>query len=218
MNTNEILNSVKEDQTEEPKQELMRPLGLGQQIEFTGRLFDYKEFRKYSDTFIETGNAAGDGLQRALDAGFKLVWGIEASDYYYQMCRARFRGDMHVTLLLGNSTKVLQRIIFHEQSVFYLDAHVSGDTSFGYEEWVRDGENGPTSQDNIIKAELAIILANYNKHVIIIDDVNGLKDWHAYDYMELCLAANTEYKFQFFNEQLDKNGPLYIDKLLVCVP
>ncbi|HEY5392149.1 MAG TPA: hypothetical protein VIJ57_08555 [Hanamia sp.] len=46
---------------------------MNMKIESTGRLLDYREFRKYSDTFIETGNAAGDGLQRALDGGFQYI-------------------------------------------------------------------------------------------------------------------------------------------------
>jgi hypothetical protein len=201
---------------EETKSELTKP-GIGQQMEFTGRLFDYKEFRKYSDTFIETGNAAGDGLQRALDAGFTQILGIEASEYYYKMCRERFKNK--VLLQLGKSVEVLPGMVYNSKTcVFYLDAHVSGDTSFGYEEWLKDGENGPTSQDNIIKAELNIILSNYNKHVICIDDVNGLADHHATEYMALCLKYNPEYKFQFYDEQLDSKGPRYKDKILVCLP
>jgi hypothetical protein len=188
-------------------------------MEFTGRLFDYKEFRKYSDTFIETGVAAGDGIKRALDAGFEMVTGIEASKMYYEMSRERFKNNGSVFMVFGKSENIIGMVTKNPKTmVIYLDAHVSGDTSFGYEEWKRDGENGPTSQDNIIKAELAIILANYNKHVICIDDVNGMDDGHAKEYMEICLKANQDYKFQFYDEQLDKNGPLYWNKILVVIP
>lgn len=195
---------------------------LTKQIEFTGRLLDYKEFLKYSGTFIETGNAAGDGLQRALDAGFKNIWGIEAQKEYWQMCYKKFLGKKNIILILGTSTEKLNHLPFsvlNNTSVFYLDAHVSGDTSFGYDEWLKDGENGPTSQDNIIKAELAIILANHKKHVIIIDDVNGLADGHAVEYMDIMLKANPEYRFQFYDENLSKDPAFYYkDKILVAIP
>lgn len=198
----------------------MTPTNPTKNIEFTGRLFDYKEFRKYSDTFIETGNAAGDGLQRAIDAGFKNILGIEAEKYWWEQCCNRFKGFKNIILMLGKSTEELSHLpdmVLKNTSVFYLDAHVSGQLSYGYDEWLRDGENGPTSQDNIIKAELNIILSNYNKHIICIDDVNGLSDGHAREYMELCLQYNPDYKFRFYDEQLDSKGPRYPDKILTAI-
>lgn len=188
------------------------------QIEFTGKLFDYKEFRKYSDTFIETGNAAGDGLQRAIDGGFVNILGIEASQYYNVLCRERFKNKL--MLQLGKSTDILALpgIVYKDKTcVFYLDAHVSGITSFGWEDWVVNGEESEAAQDKTIKAELNIILSNYNKHIICIDDVNGLSDGHAREYMELCLQYNPDYKFQFWDEQLDSKGPRYPDKILTAI-
>jgi len=189
-------------------------------IEFTGRLFDYKEFRKYSDTFIETGNAAGDGLQRALDAGYKTVWGIEAGKYWWQQCYNRFIGLKNIILLLGKSTEKLSHLpdmVLKSTSIFYLDAHVSGELSFGHEDWIKNGEESEAAQGKTIKAELNIILSNYNKHIICIDDVNGLADGHAEEYMDLILSYNQEYKFQFFDEQLDPKGPRYKDKILTAI-
>lgn len=188
-------------------------------MEFTGRLFDYKEMRKYSDTFIETGNAAGDGLQRALDAGFDLVIGIEAQKMYYEMCINKFSNVTKIHVYLGQSTERLAGVLQGRYpTVIYLDAHVSGDTSYGWEDWVRNGDESEAAQDKTIKAELKIILENYNKHIICIDDVNGLDDGHAIEYMDLILSYNQEYKFAFYDEQLDKNGPRYKDKILVAIP
>ena len=189
-------------------------------MEFTGRLFYYSEFRKYSDTFIETGNAAGDGLQRALDAGFNLVIGVEASQMYFDMCQSRFKGNAKVYINLGKSINLLpQLLISKNPAIIYLDAHVSGETSFGWEDWNTNGEESEASQDKTIKAELEIILKNYNKHVICIDDVNGLTDGHAAQYMDLILRYNPNYKFQFYDENL--GGPketYYKDKILVAIP
>jgi hypothetical protein len=198
------------------------------QIEFTGRLFDYKEFRQYSDTFCETGNAAGDGLQRALDAGFKYIMGVEAQEMYYDMCLGRFKNKGNILLFLGKSISELPYILEMRKNnsmIFYLDAHVSGPTSFGYEDWVKNyedwiknGEESEAAQDKIIKAELNIILSNYNRHIICIDDVNGLSDGHAVEYMDLCLKYNPDYKFRFYDECLsgDKNF-YYKDKILTAI-
>jgi hypothetical protein len=193
-------------------------------IESTGRLLDYREFRKYSDTFIETGNAAGDGLQRAIDSGFKTIVGAEASKMYYDICINRFNTNPDVFIENGKSIDVLEQIIKCAANnnlpyVFYLDAHVSGDTSFGYEDWIKNGEESEAAQDRTIKAELNIILKNYNKHVIIIDDVNGLTDGHALEYAELISSFNPDYKFYFYDENLSGDPAFYYhDKLLVAIP
>ena len=193
------------------------------QIEFTGKLFDYKEFRKYSEVFIETGCAAGDGVQRAVDAKFSLVTSIEAADKWFNICYERFKNLFStVRIVKGVSTDVLGTVLSahsylnkEKPVVIYLDAHSSGDTSFGHKECIA-GEP-EFQQDNIIKQELNIILSNYNKHIICIDDVNGLSDGHAEEYMELCLQYNRDYKFQFWDEQLDSKGPRYKDKILTAI-
>lgn len=190
------------------------------QIEFTGKLFDYKEFRKYSDTFIETGNAAGDGLQRAIDGGFPTIIGIEASKMYFDICMKRFNNNPDVLQLLGKSTEYLEIAFIakkSEKAVIYLDAHVSGPTSFGFDDWQKNGEESEAAQDKTIKAELNIILSNYNRHIICIDDVNGLTDGHAEEYIDLILSYNPDYKFAFYDEQLDPKGPRYKDKILTAI-
>ena len=192
---------------------------LGQQLEFTGRLFNYKGFRKYSDIFIETGCAAGDGVQRALDAGFETIKSIEAATEWFIKSTRRFNSVSNVEIILGKSTDKLQAVIddllFNVPFIFYLDAHSSGDTSFGHKECVSGDPE--FQQDNIIKQELNIILSNYKRHIICIDDVNGLEDGHAVEYMDLCLKYNPDYKFMFYDEQLDAKGPRYKDKILTAI-
>lgn len=198
--------------------------GQTKHIEFTGQLLDYKEFMQYSDTLVESGNAAGDGIQRAIDAGFKNIYGIEASQQYYDLCLNKFVKQIQksdVLLFHGKSVDRLPDILqlLEKPCVFYLDAHVSGETSFGYDDWIKNGEESEGAQDKTIKAELALILAHSQKHVIIIDDVNGLKDGHAYEYMEQILAVNPEYKFYFYDECLSGDKEFYYtDKLLIAIP
>lgn len=188
-------------------------------IDFTGELFNYKNFIGYSDTFCECGVAAGDGIQRALDAGFDKVIGIEAAKLWYDKSIERFKNNTKVILYHGKSIDkllpVLKVVEITRDIVIYLDAHSSGDSSFGYKECISG--NPEFQQENIIKQELNIILSNYNKHIICIDDVNGLADGHAEEYMDLILSYNPDYKFQFWDEMLDPKGPRYKDKILTAV-
>lgn len=190
------------------------------QIKSTGQLLDYKEFLKYSDTFIETGAAAGDGIQRALDAGFKAVLSCEAADKWHQACCKRFAVFLNVNIFKGKSINCINRMMMAIEPpgafVIFLDAHPTGPESAGHKEW----ESGDRSwdQDIIIKAELAIILTTRQQHVIIIDDVNGLADGHAMEYCELIEAAHPGgYDFAFYDENLS-GTMLYIDKILVAKP
>lgn len=195
-------------------------MGTRIEIESTNRLLDYREFIKYGNTFIETGCAYADGVQRAIDAGFKKVISIEASEMYYESSFNRFIHNDNVDIVLGKSIDKLPLIIDvvgKEPYVIFLDAHVSGDTSAGYHDWLEKGAESDYAQDKTIKAELEIILSNYNKHVIIIDDVNGLKDGCAVQYCAQMLKANPDYKFYFYDENLS-GEMLYQDKILVAIP
>ncbi len=179
-------------------------------IEFINELFDYKNFLKYSNTLIETGCAWGDGVQRALDAGFKKVISIEASNKYFIHSKSRFNSN--VSILLGESKKVLPKILKGKPLVFFLDAHPSATDSYGYTEWAATQAN---IQDNIIKAELGIILADYNKHIIIIDDMQGLDEF-SQRYIDMILKVNSDYQFKFYDENLSGNK-FYKSKILAAI-
>lgn len=94
-----------------------------------------ENFKKYrNDLFIETGSLIGDGIQQALDAGYEKVISIEISDKYFKISKDRFISDPRVTVIKGDSYKVLP-IILREidvKSTFWLDGHHScGDTGLG---------------------------------------------------------------------------------------
>lgn len=191
------------------------------QIQSANRLLDYKDFVKYSPIFIETGCAVGDGVQRAIDAGFKEVVSIEASEDYFQHSFDRFFDNALITIVFGKSVDILPAVLdsYKFPTVIYLDAHVSGDTSAGYKDWIDNGEKSDFAQDKTIKAELKIIMEHSSKHVIIIDDVNGLKDGHALEYAEILLKDNPDYKLFFYDECLSgKAEYFYPNKLLVAIP
>lgn len=189
-------------------------------ITYTGQLLNYTNYRQFSNTFIETGTAAGDGVQRAQDAGFENIVSIEAAQLWYDQSRQRFKEAQGIDIVLGKSTVMLQGAIAYwgRRLVIFLDAHPAGPLSAGHQEWL-DNPNGEAAQDNIIQAELRIILAHRPDHVIIIDDVNGQADGCADKYMDLCLEANPLYRFEFWDECLSGDPDFYYnDKILVCLP
>jgi hypothetical protein len=151
----------------------------------------FARFRPYADVFVETGTFRGDGIQRALDAGFSRVWSVERERELYWRVIERFEGDPRVVVSLGDSAPWLQTVaeIIHRPAVFFLDAHYSG--------W---GEPTPLP----LLDELRSIATRPYKDVVIIDDMRlmGKKSWSGedgtdwpraeFDFTEASLEAITE--------------------------
>jgi len=69
-------------------------------------------FRSYlSPVFVETGSHIGDGINKALIAGFEEVRSIDAGEKQYQYCLNRFRNDPRIKLWKGNSAFCLKDMI-----------------------------------------------------------------------------------------------------------
>ena len=84
-----------------------------------------------TDMFVETGSHVGEGIAKALAAGFKSVRSIDAGEKQYQHCLSRFRDDPRVRLWKGDSAICLKDMIADIQCpvTFWLDGHYSaGDT------------------------------------------------------------------------------------------
>ncbi len=185
-------------------------------IESKKQLLDYKNYRHFSDTFIETGSAAGDGIQRALAADFQEVRSCEGARSWFDMCVDRFKNVPRVSLILGKSTNVLLSMLPDKPAVVFLDAHPAGPLSFGHDDLMSDPANSEFKQDNIIKAELKILSDCGVKHLIIIDDVNGHADGYAEEY---CKLIGDGYTFEFWDECLSGQFEYYYhDKILVAIP
>jgi len=90
-------------------------------------------FAKYPNPyFVETGTYLGEGIQRALDAGFPQVYSIELSPKYHQKAQRKFRKKPNVHLVFGDSGVMLKQVIasIHAPITFWLDGHWSaGDTA-----------------------------------------------------------------------------------------
>jgi hypothetical protein len=119
--------------------------------------------KKYlSDVFIETGTSYGDGVQMALDCGFRSIYSMEVMpDRFGASCR-RFEGRPEVKLYLGDSLDVLPALLSELQgtATFWLDAHVNSS---------KDTIHGRIKCP--VLPELDLVLACPIKKTILIDDM-----------------------------------------------
>jgi len=111
---------------------------------------------------IETGTCWGE-MVLALQKTFLKIYSIELSPQLYEFCRCRFSRLKHITIINGDSGRLLPKILadINERCIFWLDAHYSG---------------GPTARgdcDTPIVKELETIASHCIKnHVVLIDDAN----------------------------------------------
>lgn len=154
---------------------------------------DKNLFQKYlNPVFIETGSWHGDGIQAALDSGFKTIYSIELGMDLFINCKKRFEGISNVHLLQGDSGIILSKLLkdIVEPATFWLNGHYSGgDTVLG-------------NLDSPLMQELNAIGDHWIKtHTLIIDD---LRCWtigsHGFDTMTIMkkiLSINPSYKITF---------------------
>ncbi len=110
--------------------------------------------------FVETGTYRGDMLE-AMMPHFERLYSIELSAELYQRAKARFRENLHIELIHGDSGaelgQVLQRV--KQPALLWLDGHYSG------------GITARSERDPPIFAELSHILASeITGHLVVIDD------------------------------------------------
>ena len=176
---------------------------------------NWKEFTKYSDTFIETGTAWGRTVTEALKAGFKDIRSVEASDKYYRRCVDVFIDNPCVKLYYGMSVDRLPDMLdgIDKPCVFWLDAHVTGDDYAGNEDFKLKGNQSDYAQHKCLVNELNIILAHRSDHIILIDDKAG-EGPDNLEYKEMMLKVNSDYKFRFEDEYY--NGIYSKEKIFIA--
>ncbi len=128
----------------------------------TGIVQDYA--RRYGiSTLVETGTYFGD-MVAANVRTFRRIYSIELNERLWRFASRRFRREGHVTVLLGDSTDVLPRLLpqLAGPALFWLDGHYSA---------------GVTSHGELaspVVSELRTILSRPEAgHVILIDDARG---------------------------------------------
>lgn len=145
--------------------------------------------------FVETGTYLGDTVE-ILRHHFDEVFSIELHENLYKLNRKRFRGKGNVFLWLGDSGRLLPKVLNHVPAgriLFWLDAHYSGPGT------AADGRNCP------VLAELTAITALERKdHCIVIDDAHMFgnhKDYPTYEQIQqLLLSINPQFHVAIRNK------------------
>jgi hypothetical protein len=136
--------------------------------------------------FVETGTYYGDMLQACL-AHFDQLVSFEIEEHFYERAQRRFGENSKVTLLHGDSGKLLPEVLrtIERSCLFWLDAHYSC------------GLTGRAALETPICRELEAIFRHPLRHTILIDDANafdGTHDYPAIAWVENA-AHNAGYSF-----------------------
>jgi len=131
------------------------------------------DFKPYlNPVFIETGSYGGHGIKSAMDAGFKKVISIEVNDFFYQICKNRFKNYKKVVhLYFGDSIIVLPEVLktINERCTFWLDGH-----------YMSDPHTAGGAMPVPLMEELKAIAQHHIKnHTILIDDIRLLRNHEA---------------------------------------
>lgn len=156
---------------------------------------DYQ--RKYGyNVLVETGTYMGDMIQ-AQKSRFKKIFSIELATTLYEKARNRFKGDKHITIVQGDSGKVLPSVIneINEPAIFWLDGHYSS------------GVTAAGDKECPINEELdAIFNGKPFDHVILIDDARlftGKGDYPTVEKLtEFITQRNRKYHVEIENDIL----------------
>lgn len=129
--------------------------------------------RYKTNVLIESGTYHGDMVNAQLH-NFERIISIELSDRLFKKAMERFKGNSKVTLLHGDSGKLLPAIIqeLHEPATFWLDGHFSS------------GVTARGDKDTPVRDELIAIFGHPLKHKILVDDArhfNGQNDYPTID-------------------------------------
>lgn len=147
--------------------------------------------QKYGyNILVETGTFMGDMVQ-AQKERFKKIISIELSEQLFEKAKARFRDDAGITIVQGDSGKVLPAILkdIDEPVLFWLDGHYSA------------GATAKGDKECPIYEEIdAIFSAKKLDHAILIDDARlfiGEGDYPAIDALtEYVKSKNENYQVE----------------------
>lgn len=124
----------------------------------------FNNFKTKTESFIETGSYLGDGIQLAINSGFKQIYSIELCPNLFETCKKRFSENSSVHVLHGDSSVVLKELLKtfpHTSFTFWLDGHYSGP------------HTAKGTKDCPLMEELEAILTRSNKtsDLIYVDDM-----------------------------------------------
>jgi hypothetical protein len=150
----------------------------------------FEEFLNYY--FVETGTYSGEGVKKALEAGFSKIRSIESEHFYFTHAQKRFANSPNVKIYQGDSSKDLWNVIkrIRKPITFWLDAHISPPRADG-------GKNCP-----LIEELEQIKRHPIKSHIILIDDMHccGTADFDFLtkeDLIQKLLEINPDYKIGY---------------------
>jgi len=119
---------------------------------------------------IETGTLRGNMIE-AQKKIFKKIFSVEINNVLYKNAKARFKRNKNVTILHGDSSIILPKILkeLHEPAIFYIDAH--------YVEGISEKGSKITP---IIDELKAILKSKPFNHIILIDDAHYFNGENGY--------------------------------------
>lgn len=162
-----------------------------------------KKYKNNSENFIETGTWMGDGVQVALDLGFKNVYTCDIDEANVKNAKEKYK-NKSVECIHDSSEMFLKNICpkLKNQSVIWLDAHVMPDAT-GIAFASRQLEFCKKFNVTVcpIIQELENIF-NYSTcfHTILIDDYHCFGNWEfsnltADETVKFILSKNKNYNF-----------------------
>lgn len=175
----------------------------------------FQEYKRNCIAFVETGSYRGDGIQAALDAGFREIISIDSEDVNIRFCRSRFnlvREPGHVArMVLGDSATCLYQLIkdFKGPLMFWLDAH---------SQYLEDEVLAPGIEPYPLLKELAqIAKQGRTDHMIFIDDILHLTHpdvtgWSRKIIEQHLREINPRYDFSYIA------NPVKHNLLIACPP
>lgn len=148
----------------------------------------FNNFKQKTENFIETGSYLGDGIQLAIDSGFKQIHSIELGVELYQHCVKRFENKPNVKLHQGDSTLILPQILQANPTTsftFWLDGHYSGPHT------ARGEKDCP-----LIEELKNIMMRDIEGETIYVDDMRYYRNFDETLNHENMLAIVRQYKPQ----------------------
>jgi hypothetical protein len=134
--------------------------------------------------FIETGTYMGDGVRKALACGFETIYSIEIDPTRYEKCKKMFEGNSNVTIILGDSGKMLPGLLatINQSITFWMDAHYCADGAFIGDKWCPLHEEFEAIKNHPIK-----------NHILLVDDWRCMDNTHIdYGYKAQLRAGGSD--------------------------
>ena len=133
--------------------------------------------------WFEMGALNGNGIQVALDAGYKKVISVEIVKHYYDICCERFKNEIEegkVEVLLGDAEKLIHVCKdIKERIVFFIDAHFDETQIDYYEEETPTDSRRSMSPDILGTFHKIFELDRDQEDIYIIDDFDTLMNGEA---------------------------------------